>query len=128
MRVIAGFLSPSHDSYLRSKLQSRYDADSMNAAHRLQMLRLAIKDSGCNDWLYADEWESGQPGFIDYPDVVAHFETAIRDMGFETTLSGKVNKYSSYMFDIAAAYLIQHLITTMCLFYLLFFHIYCAML
>lgn len=57
---LAGFLSPSHNCYVRHKLKQSHVIPSR---HRFHMIQAAVQDS---DWLSAHPWEMSQDGFIDF--------------------------------------------------------------
>jgi len=68
--VVAGYISPSHDAYVTSKMNhSGYS--SISGIHRLEMLRLSL--SGSN-WIEATSWELNQQGFVDFPSVYRYFK------------------------------------------------------
>eukprot|EP01106_Pelomyxa_sp_JSP_P006598 TRINITY_DN2063_c0_g1_i3.p1 TRINITY_DN2063_c0_g1~~TRINITY_DN2063_c0_g1_i3.p1 ORF type:complete len:225 (+),score=30.12 TRINITY_DN2063_c0_g1_i3:277-951(+) len=72
--VILGYISPSHDSYLRGKLGE----EAIPYEDRVEMCKLAIKDhftqNPTNDGftIVVDQWEGHQAFFIDFPDVSDH--------------------------------------------------------
>lgn len=70
MIVVGAFLSPSHDSYVRSKLGEEF----IEGRHRLNMCEQAIKEAKMDDWLIVDRWEILQTKFIDFPAV--HYSLA----------------------------------------------------
>lgn len=51
--VIAGFISPSQDQYVRKKLGNQ----SVSVGHRITMAKLAITDD-VEQWVDVDEWEA----------------------------------------------------------------------
>lgn len=66
-RVLAGFLSPSHDLYVGPKASSSGTAFA-EASHRVEMARLAAVE---HDWIEVATWEARQSGrWPDYPEVV----------------------------------------------------------
>lgn len=60
-RVVKGIISPVGDSYKKKGL--------IEACHRLEMARLATKDS---EWITVDAWESVQPEWVETAKVVRH--------------------------------------------------------
>jgi len=62
--VVAGFLSPSHDSYVNHKL---HNTDFESGYHRAKMIELAVKNSS---WLSVHRWEISQSMFVDFPYVI----------------------------------------------------------
>ena len=66
--VLAGWLSPSHDSYVQAKYARRGE-HAFSAALRREMCRAACASS---DWLACAAWESRVQGrWPDFPEVVA---------------------------------------------------------
>ncbi len=63
-RVVGGFISPSHDSYVKSKLGK----DWISSEHRNMLCKLGIQESL---WVDISTWESEQNQFEDFPTVVA---------------------------------------------------------
>lgn len=63
MRVLAGWISPSHDSYVGPKMR-RLGERAFPTAIRLKCAELAVKDS---DWLAVGTWES-DPAKTSWPD------------------------------------------------------------
>merc|ERR1712062_598880 len=71
-KVIAGFMSPSHDSYL----QGKYGKNKfIPAQFRCKMVSLATAHS---DWLSVDEWECRQKDFVDFPSVAKRMLNQLR--------------------------------------------------
>jgi len=70
VNVVAGYLSPTHDSYVSSKVESS-KVRSISGIHRLEMIKLNVQDS---EWMDASSWEVDQYEFIDYPFVYKHFK------------------------------------------------------
>uniref|UniRef100_A0A3Q3GB96 Nicotinamide-nucleotide adenylyltransferase n=1 Tax=Labrus bergylta TaxID=56723 RepID=A0A3Q3GB96_9LABR len=60
-RVVKGIISPVGDGYKKKGL--------IEASHRLEMARLATKDS---DWITVDAWECLQPEWVETAKVVRH--------------------------------------------------------
>ncbi|KAM6981966.1 nicotinamide/nicotinic acid mononucleotide adenylyltransferase 1-like [Tautogolabrus adspersus] len=60
-RVVKGIISPVGDGYKKKGL--------IEASHRLEMARLATKDS---DWITVDDWECLQPEWVETSKVVRH--------------------------------------------------------
>jgi NAD+ synthetase len=66
--VIGGYLSPSHDLYVSSKLRK----EALSARHRLHLCELATLKS---DWLMADGWEALDLHYpVNFTDVIIHLE------------------------------------------------------
>jgi len=68
--VWTGFVSPSHDLYLKSKQRRGRlgPLDVASAEHRLAMSELAIKE---HPWLQVGRWETSVLGYWpDYPEVI----------------------------------------------------------
>lgn len=83
--TIGGFLSPSHDAYVRPKMSSMLPPGSsleMQFASGRDRLRLVSVATDASDWLSASSWEVNQPGFRDFPDVLEACDTSIRAAGF----------------------------------------------
>jgi len=64
--VISGFISPSHDEYVRSKLPESF----IPATHRAEMCRRAIDECEEYSWISVDEWECTQQYFKSFYQVV----------------------------------------------------------
>eukprot|EP00871_Galdieria_phlegrea_P002221 jgi/Galph1/29/GphlegSOOS_G4858.1 len=62
LHVLGGYLSPVHDSYGKPGLVS--------SEHRVEMCRLAVKDSS---WLMVDDWECLQSEYLPTFRVMRHF-------------------------------------------------------
>jgi len=63
--VIAGYLSPSNDRYVTSKMNMKR-ISSISGKHRCEIARLSTRNSM---WLDVSEWESAQKFFVDFPSV-----------------------------------------------------------
>eukprot|EP01105_Mastigella_eilhardi_P022495 TRINITY_DN5533_c0_g1_i3.p1 TRINITY_DN5533_c0_g1~~TRINITY_DN5533_c0_g1_i3.p1 ORF type:complete len:337 (-),score=75.52 TRINITY_DN5533_c0_g1_i3:114-1124(-) len=74
--VIGGFMSPSHDNYVRGKLSA---AEALPAAQRCELCETATSVS---DWLDVDRWESLTPapnlGTASCSDVARHLLRLVR--------------------------------------------------
>ncbi|KAH3758256.1 Nucleotidylyl transferase [Pelomyxa schiedti] len=74
VHVVAGYISPSHDKYLRMKL----GAQAIAWTERVRMCELAVQDhftqfpAEDGFTIFADKWEGMQSGFIDFPEVSAN--------------------------------------------------------
>lgn len=66
--VVAGVISPTHDSYKKSSL--------IPATHRLEMARRATKDS---DWVHVSDWEVRQEGWSRTRLVLDSFSDLVQD-------------------------------------------------
>ena len=66
-KVLAGFISPSHDLYVGPKMRSK-GHPHVRAKERVAMCRLAVKEF---EWLATGTWEARQVGnWPDYPGVI----------------------------------------------------------
>ena len=74
IKVIAGFISPTHEIYLKDKARTT-GMKLFPAADRLKMVQLATSNS---DWLSCDEWECKQKQFINFPDVAQQMAKKIK--------------------------------------------------
>ncbi|RUS26462.1 hypothetical protein BC938DRAFT_470744 [Jimgerdemannia flammicorona] len=73
-RVVAGYISPSHDTYVRSKLR----AGHIPAAHRIAMARLCVQGS---DWVDVDAWEAmGVRYFVDFLSVTERLQRHLNEV------------------------------------------------
>merc|ERR1712059_46779 len=66
--VVAGVISPTHDSYKKSSL--------IPATHRLEMARRATKDS---DWVHVSDWEVRQEGWSRTRLVLDSYSDLVQD-------------------------------------------------
>jgi len=73
MNILAGFLSPSHDSYVAPKLRHQ-GTTFIEAVHRVAMIKEVTKNSS---WISQFAWEVAQPSFMDFPSVVQKLESII---------------------------------------------------
>ncbi|KAL9657406.1 hypothetical protein ABK040_014394 [Willaertia magna] len=82
MKVVGAFLSPSHDSYVESKLRQDY----IPIKHRRAMAELSIKEeeeemnNKNSDFLCFDGWESSVNGFIDFPQVTLSLSSYLKEV------------------------------------------------
>jgi nicotinic acid mononucleotide adenylyltransferase len=74
--VIRGYISPSHDSYLRAKTGGD-KKQFVSSKLRVDMCELAISEAGESSWLKTSSWESSQLHFFDYPQVVQSLSTSL---------------------------------------------------
>jgi nicotinic acid mononucleotide adenylyltransferase len=84
--VVAGYISPSSDYYVRGKMEriaheNRVTLNSIfaSATHRLRLTQLACMES---EWLNCSSWEANQPRFADFDEVTYALETFLRHNGF----------------------------------------------
>merc|ERR1719206_1532457 len=70
-RVVGGFLSPTHQTYCDSKLQTL----SIAAKHRIAMISLAVRDS---DWLSVSPWHPQQSKMQAIESEIAYIEGMAR--------------------------------------------------
>eukprot|EP01061_Rhynchopus_euleeides_P036097 TRINITY_DN60844_c0_g1_i1.p1 TRINITY_DN60844_c0_g1~~TRINITY_DN60844_c0_g1_i1.p1 ORF type:complete len:245 (+),score=41.97 TRINITY_DN60844_c0_g1_i1:55-789(+) len=63
--VVQALVSPSSDTYVRSKL----GRGGMSGYWRMRILAAVVKDMGLDSWLQVDEWECQQKRFHDHPEV-----------------------------------------------------------
>jgi len=75
-QVVGGYISPTHDSYVASKMNSR-GFPNIAAEHRLEMIKLLLSEYN-EDWLQASEWEMNRDRFYDFPQVYSHFDIELR--------------------------------------------------
>lgn len=73
-QCLAGFLSPSHDSYVASKLQR---SGFISSFHRLNMIELAVEGSS---WLSAHPWEASQETFVDFGPTLFEIRSQIHKL------------------------------------------------
>ena len=72
LRVVASYLSPSHDDYVMPKLLRADRADTfLTAAQRAQLIEACVQDDPIID---VDEWEWRQAYFIDFTSVVVRLQ------------------------------------------------------
>lgn len=91
IKVVGGFLSPSHDTYVSYKLgkehisgKHRYIFKLFNASDRNidvvlsrhAMVSLITKESA---WISASSWEIDQESFVDFPGVVTELHYYLKD-------------------------------------------------
>ena len=71
--VLAGYLSPSHEGYVRPKCE-RFEQKYLESDVRLECVRRAVQDS---DWLECGAWEAApaRADWPDFPDVVKALQT-----------------------------------------------------
>mmetsp|Transcript_9259 Transcript_9259/g.11133 ORF Transcript_9259/g.11133 Transcript_9259/m.11133 type:complete len:380 (-) Transcript_9259:877-2016(-) len=91
-RVICGYLSPSHDSYVQSKIKKvikkkekkkggstgKGGCFSFNNKQRLSLASLSIED---NDWIDIGTWETmgSHDSWPDYPEVCSHLANHLKE-------------------------------------------------
>ena len=71
MHVVAGWLSPSHDRYLRSKNPKPH----IKSNDRCKMVEIATEES---DFITVSSWESEQSKFINFPQIREKHEEVIQ--------------------------------------------------
>ena len=81
--VIGGFMSPSHDEYVRSK------TSYIRSNDRVKMIKLAVKNS---PWIECDEWECKQEDFVDFPKVCQKFTEKINSEQFKKKIREYIGK------------------------------------
>lgn len=72
--VVAVIFSPSSEIYLNDKVGKD---NALSGNSRLELLELGIKDfkkEKPNIEFFADNWEINQPQFIDFPEVMSHYD------------------------------------------------------
>jgi len=75
--VVAGYVSPSHDSYVGPKMRLGGQT-FVNAEERVAMCRLAVKEI---EWLQVGTWEARQlGGWPDYPEVLDDLTKHVLDL------------------------------------------------
>jgi nicotinate (nicotinamide) nucleotide adenylyltransferase len=67
-KVVAGWISPSHDEYVEGKMWSAGTVH-IPSFHRLAMCRLLVRDS---NWVSVSSWEALRGRFVDFPSVAEH--------------------------------------------------------
>lgn len=69
--VIAGFLSPSHDQYVRNKMKSFYKDIPLGCVYASSNFRIQLVKDACShsDWLDCASWEASQDSFRDFDEV-----------------------------------------------------------
>eukprot|EP00397_Hematodinium_sp_SG-2012_P056632 GEMP01070068.1.p1 GENE.GEMP01070068.1~~GEMP01070068.1.p1 ORF type:complete len:253 (+),score=72.78 GEMP01070068.1:79-837(+) len=70
LSVVGGFLSPSHDDYVRGKLGD----NALPATLRTDLLYRAVGESR---WLDVETWECKQRRFIAFPSVAARLQSVL---------------------------------------------------
>ncbi|CAF1150871.1 unnamed protein product [Didymodactylos carnosus] len=73
--VLGGYISPTHDEYVRGKLQNEF----ISSKHRIEMCEKAIEESGQESWLSVDRAECMASGFIDFERVSCSLYHFIND-------------------------------------------------
>jgi len=71
IEVLGGFLSPSHDRYVSSKL----GIESIPSSHRLKMCEISVQSSS---WLAVSGWEASQDTFVDFPSVTRLHDAVLK--------------------------------------------------
>jgi nicotinamide mononucleotide adenylyltransferase len=94
-QVLGAFLSPTHDGYVLPKMTRMRQGKPLAAVfadvtHRCAMVAAACRDS---DWICCSPWEARQPGFADFPLVIAEAERAMRAAGILRPAQGDVLAY-----------------------------------
>ncbi|CAF0799720.1 unnamed protein product [Didymodactylos carnosus] len=64
--VLAGFLSPSHDDWVKHKTANK---DWINCTNRINLCELAIRDAKVEKWISVDKAEYNADYFIDFPQL-----------------------------------------------------------
>ncbi|CAG8443282.1 1112_t:CDS:2 [Dentiscutata erythropus] len=69
-KVVIGYISPSPQLYLDEK----YPKEAIPLKHRIEMIKLAIKESSESSWLDYTAWESSSPknikAIVDYHEII----------------------------------------------------------
>ena len=78
------YLSPSSDIYLNNKKKSGKIDYFYNFEDRFKMCQLAVEDfkkenNGNRYNIEVSDWEGKQSNFVDFPDVIKHFEKDIKN-------------------------------------------------
>ena len=85
--VVGAFMSPSHNNYVRGKMEKTYSSSMkevfVDARHRSALCACVIRDAGLSDWLHVDMWEAEQGYFIDYYEVAAHIRGIVQPYDVE---------------------------------------------
>jgi hypothetical protein len=80
--VVAGYLSPSSDLYVKPKMirfqqkGSPLGASFAEASHRIRLTQKAVSDSS---WLDCSTWEANQSKFKDFDEVLYALDTFLRE-------------------------------------------------
>ncbi|CAF1247185.1 unnamed protein product [Didymodactylos carnosus] len=74
--VLCGYLSPTHENYVRNKLGHLY----IKSNDRLKMCQEAIRESQQDDWLCVDQDEINADDFIDFPEVCELFHERLNNL------------------------------------------------
>jgi len=73
--VVAGYLSPGHDAYVRMKWGDR----ALSAPERIEKCAELVRECGHSDWIRIDPWESlHRPVSVNFTDVVARLRAYLR--------------------------------------------------
>jgi len=75
-KVVGGFISPSHDSYVKSKMRSVAGTQKWCIPHREKLCKLALMDS---DWISADLWEFNCSSFVDFFSVFQQLQNSLNE-------------------------------------------------
>ena len=85
-KVVAGYISPSSDGYVKGKMRRLATSANVplemvyaDVSYRIHLTRLACADSG---WLSCSSWEASQPGFVDFDDVTYALDMFLRNNSF----------------------------------------------
>jgi nicotinic acid mononucleotide adenylyltransferase len=83
--VIAAFMSPCYDGYIKNKVLSEgtkaaniLEKNFANSTERLAMCQCDIEASNNQDWLRPDTWKSNRSSPAIFPEVIAHFQKRFR--------------------------------------------------
>jgi len=75
VQVIGAFLTPAHDKYIFHKVPSA----PITNVHRCELIKLAIKEAQCDDWLSVDPWERYNQRVAMIDDVVDTMAKFVRN-------------------------------------------------
>jgi nicotinic acid mononucleotide adenylyltransferase len=82
--VIAGYLSPSCDGYVKNKMLTIAKANGVSlsqvyadSTQRIRLVQFACFES---DWLSCSSWEAHQDTFVDFDEVTIYLDTYLRSI------------------------------------------------
>jgi nicotinic acid mononucleotide adenylyltransferase len=96
-KVIAGYASPTHDSYCQRKLGPD---KAIHSTHRISMMNLAIKEAQMDDWLSVCEHHTKLDHMIDINDEILHIHEMIHHQ-MSTTTTNKIQIFFLCGSDLA---------------------------
>jgi nicotinic acid mononucleotide adenylyltransferase len=123
LRVIASYLSPTHDSYVRSKMAGTKRLHAFIPFEmRCKMIECSIApddrvvsvDRVCSMVLrdhvsYAFQWEGNQSSFVDFPEVLHELQLYVNSLTGSHPLAGRIRVILLLGSDILARCYVDHL-------------------